>query len=127
MPPLPRDPLDNRESFETSFLNSLPSLSAQKSVKPPRIGSRTLWRPRGPLGQLWELLEELWEAAGGVFKTKILFLRKIKAPAGALNTKTEFFEKIKAPAGALNTQTEFLRKIKAPAGTYKACRFLIFI
>ena len=78
-------------------------------------------RPRPP-GRPWVVPGP---SPGGVFKTKILFLRRIKAPAGALNTKTEFWGKIKAPAGALNTQTEFLRKIKAPAGTYKACRCLI--
>ena len=126
-------------------MTTLPSLSAHFLGKchPDSVPAASGVLP-GPLGQLWEVLEEFWEAPGGMFKTKILFLRKIKAPAGALNTQTEFFRKIKAPAGAPNTKSEFLRKIKAPAGApntqtefvgkikapagmYEAWPFLIFI
>ena len=83
--PLLGNPVDLLESSET-FIFEHPSitLSHLACKAPPRIGSRTLWRHCGPLGQLWEVLEELWEAPGGMFKTKILFLRKIKAPAGTL-------------------------------------------
>ena len=120
LPPLPQDPLDPLDPGESSetFIFEHPSitLSHLACKAPLRIGSRTLRRHCGPLGQLWEVLEELWEAPGGMFETKMLFLRKIKAPAGTLNTKTEFLRKTKAPAGTLNTKTEFLRKIKAPAG-----------
>ena len=115
------------------------------SGRPPTAPGRPWVVPGpspGPLGQLWEVLEELWEAPGGMFKTKICFVRKIKAPAGMQNTKSEFvlkikapagapttksevLRKIKAPAGAPNTQAEFFWKIKAPAGMYEAWPFLI--
>ena len=98
--PLPRNPADPGDPGESSetFISDNPSITFGQKVgkAPPRNGSRGLWRPRGPLGQLWEVLEELWEAPGGMFKTKILFLRKIKAPAGMQNMNMEFLGKIKA-------------------------------
>ena len=68
--PLPRDPGDPVENSET-FIFEHPSitLSHLACKAPPRNGSRTLWRPRGPLGRLWELLEELWEGLGDLLES----------------------------------------------------------
>ena len=120
LPPLHRDPRDSRDPRENSetFIFECPSITFGQKVgkAPPRIGSGTLWRSRGPLGQLWEVLEELWEAPGGMFKTKILFLRKIKAPVGTLNTKAECLGKIKSPCGSAKYTDGVFEENKSPCG-----------
>ena len=101
--PDPGDPLDNRDHrdplmcpkvwFRVRETILFPLRPVPDRPRPPGRSWVVPGPSPGPLGQLWEVLEELWEAPGGMFKAKVLFLRKIKAPAGALNTQTEFFGK----------------------------------
>ncbi len=39
-----------------------------RALDPPRNACRELWRHCGPLGELWEALEELWEGLGVVLE-----------------------------------------------------------